>query len=431
MNLDIEQGKLHIKKRSIQEWMVLVLFLTPFITSFLTEFIGLPSFLRYIVDVILVCFGVMLITKRYFIVNHKLKPFLVIIFGFLAYVTLVYLFNYQSVFYFLWGIRNTFRFYLAFVVFALFLSEEEAQNIFKILDILFWIDFALVILQFTFLDVAQDQLGGIFGISLNTNGYTLIFLSIVISRTLLLTFDGKSSVVLCIAKCFASLLIAAMAEIKMFILMFIILMVLTMGMTRFTKRKFLILIFASLAVWLSYIVLTDIFSEFSGFLSFERLFDSATRENYSNNRDLNRLSAVYMLAKNYITDIPQQLFGMGIGNCDTSDLAIFNSTYYQNHSYLHYTWFASAMSFLETGIIGMLIYLSFFATCFINSLKQIIQHKGNILFCKMAMILSIVSVILFVYNQSIRIESGYMVYFVLALPFLANQNVDIESMGGK
>lgn len=431
MNLDIEQGKLHIKKRSIQEWMVLVLFLTPFITSFLTEFIGLPSFLRYIVDVILVCFGVMLITKRYFIVNHKLKPFLVIIFGFLAYVTLVYLFNYQSVFYFLWGIRNTFRFYLAFVVFALFLSEEEAHNIFKILDILFWIDFALVILQFTFLDVAQDQLGGIFGISLNTNGYTLIFLSIVISRTLLLTFDGKSSVVLCIAKCFASLLIAAMAEIKMFILMFIILMVLTMGMTRFTKRKFLILIFASLAVWLSYIVLTDIFSEFSGFLSFERLFDSATRENYSNNRDLNRLSAVYMLAKNYITDIPQQLFGMGIGNCDTSDLAIFNSTYYQNHSYLHYTWFASAMSFLETGIIGMLIYLSFFATCFISSLKQIIQRKGNMLFCKMAMILSIVSVILFVYNQSIRIESGYMVYFVLALPFLANQNVDIESMGGK
>ena len=44
----------------------------------------------------------------------------------------------------------------------------------------------------------------------------------------------------------------------------------------------------------------------------------------------------------------------------------------------------------------------------------------------MGMIMAIISVIMFFYNSSLHIESGYMVYFILALAFVSNTSDDIN-----
>lgn len=419
MVLSEKRGVLYIKKRSFQEWMVLVFFFMPFLLAFLTELLGLPSFIRHFMDIILAGLCVMLATKRYFIIQNKAKPMIVLALTFFVYTLIIYLLNYQSFFYFIWGARNTFRFYIAFLIIVLFLSEDEAKNCLKILDVLFWVNFIAVVFQFLLLDVKQDVLGGIFGVASHSNGYTLIFLSIVISKSLLCAFEGQESTAYCIVKSCASLLIAAMAEMKFYFFLFMILLVITACITHFTKKKLALVISAVIAVWIGSILLTLIFEEFEDFWSFEKLWQSATKMNYSTTNDVNRLSAIYVLSKNYVKDITQQLFGMGLGNCDTSDISIFNSVFYQNYSFLHYNWFTSAMMFLETGIVGLLIYVAFFALCFMGAIKQIKQKTGNLLFCRMAIVMSIVSVIMLVYNESLKTEAGYMVYFVLALPFLA------------
>lgn len=430
MGLKSQRGILYIKKRSFQEWLVLIFVFTPFCLAFLTEMLGLPGFIRYIMDVILVGFLFIFITKRYIVIKSDIKPILALVSLFLVYAIVAYAFNYQSVFYLIWGIRNTFRFYLAFFIIALFLSEDEANNILKILDVLFWINFVAVVFQFVFLNVRQDNLGGIFGITSHKNGFTLIFFIVVIGKSLIDMFDGREKLLLCAAKCITSLLVAAMAEMKFFFVLFIILLIITSLITRFTKKKLLFVVLSIFAVWVGSIILTQIFSEFEGFLSLERLWESATKENYASNNDINRLSAVFVLSKNLALSIPRQLFGMGLGNCDTSDVAIFNSAFYQNYSYLHYNWFTSAITFLEIGIIGVLIYLSFFGVCLFSAIKKLKQNQVNQTFCRLAIVVSLLSVILFVYNESLKVESGYLVYFVLALPFLASKKNNNELTGG-
>lgn len=423
MVLSEKRGVLYIKKRSLQEWMVLIFFFMPFMLAFLTELLGLPSFIRHLMDVILVALCAMIVIKRYFVIQSKAKPMILLVLAFFAYTLIVYLFNFQSIFYFIWGARNTFRFYVAFFIIALFLSEDEAYNCLKILDVLFWVNFVAVVFQFMFLDVRQDTLGGIFGIASHSNGYTLIFLSIVISKSLINAFDGQESIVYCVTKCGASLLVAVMAEMKFYFFLFVILLIITAAITRFTKKKLALVIVSIIVVWVGAILLTCIFEEFDDFWSLEKLWESATKANYSTSNDVNRLSAIYVLSKGYVKNVTQQLFGMGLGNCDVSDISIFNSVFYQNHSYLHYNWFASAMMFLETGIVGLIIYVAFFALCFMGALKQIKHKTGNRLFCKLAIVMSMVSVILLVYNEALKIEAGYMIYFILALPFLDTKRI--------
>lgn len=413
-------GVISIKKRMPHEWMVLLLSLMPLMLAFLTEFLNLPSFFRYLMDLLVIVLSMMLLGKRYFMLPSKAKPMLLLILLFFIYLLIAYLFNYQSVFYFIWGTRNTFRFYLAFLVFVAYVTEEDANLWFQILDILFWLHFAITIYQFVVYNVRQDMLGGIFGIESASNGYNMIFLCIVISETLLSTFEKEGSFPYCIAKCFAALAIAAMAEMKFFYFIFILILVLTTIMTRPSRKKVILLILMFFGVVIGASLLTFWFDEFAGFLSWENLWETAFKENYSSQNDVNRLSAIFTLSKSYVTEPSQQLFGLGLGNCDVSDLAIFNSTFYQAHSFLHYNWFTSAMLFLETGFIGLITYISFFVLCIVFSFIQIKRNTGNKFFCQMAIIMSILSMILIFYNASLRIESGYMVYFVLALPFLAS-----------
>ena len=418
--------RLKIKKRSFSEWLALFVFFFQFSFGLLFEVFYIPSALKYLIDVSLIAFLFIFGFKRQLMINRKISPLVTIVVLFFVYTLIVYCFNFQSPFYYIWGVRNNFRFYIAFFAFAMCINSETADGVLKCLDILFWINFIVSILQYIFLDIHPDHLGGIFGTWGVTNAYTLIFFMIVISKSLLQTFNGREKVWKCILKCAASILVAAMAEMKFYFVIFVILLVLTSLITKLSRRKFVIVIISSIIVMLGSLLLVYFFEEFDGFFSIKSIWKLATQEHYSSTKDINRLSAIFVLMKNYITNPLQQIFGMGLGNCDLSDVSIFNSVFYQKYSFLHYSWFSSAMMFLETGFIGMAIYLSFFAVCFVSALRQLKKGTGNRLFCQMTIVMSVMSLALFLYNSSLRVESGYMVYFVLALPFISSFQDDLK-----
>ncbi|MBE6903050.1 MAG: hypothetical protein E7480_00380 [Ruminococcaceae bacterium] len=288
------------------------------------------------------------------------------------------------------------------------------------MDIIFWINLAITIYQFAVLKVHQDLLGGIFGVNASANGYMLVFFCIVIGRSLLKTFDGNESYVYCALKCAASLVIAAMAEMKFYYFAFVLILVVAACLTRFTKEKIVFLILAFVIVVAAASLLTFWYSEFDNFFSLETLFELATKENYSSENDINRLSAISVMMDKYIVEPGQQIFGKGLGNCDGSDVSIFNSPFYQNYSFLHYSWFAFVMIFLETGFVGLGLFLAFFVLCAVYSRKQLKNNTGNRLFCQLGILMAILSIVIAFYNASLRIEAGYMVYFALALPFMIN-----------
>ena len=414
-------AKLHIKKRSITEWLILFLFILPFAFSFLTDILRLPEFIKFSLDAILVVLCFFLVRTGRVTLHRRLKPILLLVFTFFVYTLITYLVSYQSVFYYVWGLRNNFRFYIAFIMFVSYVSEEDAFDWLRLLDVLFWINFAVSLFQFFFLGVRQDYLGGIFGSSGGTNGYTLVFFCIVITKSLLNFFNGYEKTTVCLFKCLAGLVVAAMAEMKFYYIVFILIIVLTSLITSFSWKKFGLIFICIAGVLVSSALLTFLFG-FEGFLSMDNLWQFAVKEHYSSQRDLNRFSAIFTLSEDFLTDFGKKFIGLGLGNCDLSEVSLFDSVFHQNYGYLHYTWFAAPMMFLETGLIGLVLYLSFFLLCFFFAFKRFKSKVGNDLFNQMTIVISILCGLIAFYNSSLRIESGYMVYFVLALPFIETKS---------
>ena len=413
----IKLRKLTIKKQPVAIWLAYFIFLMPFFLAPLQELLRLPSLVKYTIDAAWVLCTVLVLFKKKLSFDKKLMPFMLLIFGFLLYTLIVYLFNYQSVFYYLWGFRNSFRFYFAFIIFCMLFTEEHTEFCIKFMDILFWVNIAVSIFQFFVLGLEQDYLGGVFGTEKGCNAYSLVFFTIVISKSLILFMEKKESALRCFLKCGLILIISAMAELKFFFVAFVIVLVLSTMLTSFSWRKFFVIFLSALLLVFASSILTQLFGA-DGDVSLESLLNLITAENYATENDLSRFGAIPTISKSIMTNNLQRAFGLGLGNCDTSSFAICNTPFYQVYSYLHYSWFSSAFLFLETGYVGLITYLVFFVMCFVFAGKQKKKVGANTLYCNMAMIMSVLCVALTFYNSSLRFEVAYMVYFVLALPFI-------------
>ena len=86
---------------------------------------------------------------------------------------------------------------------------------------------------------------------------------------------------------------------------------------------------------------------------------------------------------------------------------------------MHYTWMSYAMMYLECGWVGLIFYFGFFALVYLAICK--IQRRSEGIartYCRIARIMAIMCCLIAIYNASLRGESGYMAYFVLAIPFV-------------
>ena len=115
---------LTIKKRSQPEWLIWLIVVLPFFLGTLNNLLGLPYAIRYILDIVWIMLLIfMYINKR----PHNMKAEIALIITFFVYTLLVYIIQFQSPLYYLWGFRNNFRFFVAFFAFASFLITSQNQ----------------------------------------------------------------------------------------------------------------------------------------------------------------------------------------------------------------------------------------------------------------------------------------------------------------
>lgn len=427
--MNINNGNIYIKKRSLPEFLTWFIFAFPFLMAFFTDFIGLPGFVKYFVDAAYVVAALFLFAKKQTVLGKKIMPFFILTVSFLLYTLTVHLFNFQSPFYFLWGFRNNFRIFIAFFLFTSFFEENDMRNCLKFMDILFWINAVVSLFQFIVLNYEQDFLGGIFGVEKGANSFTLIFFGIVIGKSVLSFMSKAENPFLCFSKCTVSLVVAAMAELKIYFIIFPIILIVAAMITKFSVRKLMLMLVSTVMLIFGSMLLTTIFKD-DGMLSFERIIEMVTASNYATAEDLGRFTAVPTISNNILTKPLEKLFGLGLGNCDTSAFAICNTPFYLSHSYLHYEWFSSAIMFLETGYIGLAVYIGFFVLCLVMARKHMKNKTSNELFCQLTIITSLICVIMVFYNSALRTEAAYMSVFALALPFaksnkFSENNVDL------
>ena len=408
--------KVYIQRRTAAEWMVFYLILFPFFLGFLQDLVGLSGFIRYTMD--LAWFGLVLLSlrKRTWKMNRKWLPLALIVLFFFVYTLLGYLFHFQSVGYYLWGVRNNFRFYVAFFAVVVLFSEEQTESCMRFMYALFWVHIAVSLIQYFVFHYKQDFLGGIFGVERGVNAYSMIFFCVVLCRSILSMMNGDEKLTVCMLRCGAALLVAVLSELFAFFLFFAAILIIATICTKFSWKKCLLYIVIAVFFFFCSIFLVELFGEGSA-ISLEVIGKRMFAANYATKDDLGRLTAIPTISRKILTDWPSRLFGMGLGNCETSSFEMFTTPFFRSHERLHYVWFLSAFLFLETGYVGLVLYLGFFVLCLILSVREM-KNGGNRLYCQMAVIMSVLCMVLTFYNSSLRTEAGYMVFFVLALPFV-------------
>ncbi len=416
---------LKIKKRTQPEWLIFFIIVMPFLFGTLIDLLSLPSTIKYTIDIswllLLFLAGVNL-NKNKIAIEKNSIPTYIWVACFLAFTLVVYIFRYQSALYYLWGFRNNFRFYILFFALILFLNKEDIDDYLKLFDVIFWLNALVCFIQYFAFGLKGDHLGGFFGAEKGCNAYLNIFMAIVIIKSVVYCLNKKESILLCISKCSVALVIAVFSELKFFFAELFIILLVAVFITDFSARKLVIFAgaFAAIVVFAS--VLSSVYPHFDGFLSLNYFVEMAKNGGYSSAEQLNRLTTVPVISKEILTTPALKLFGMGLGNCDTATYEFLKTPFYHNYIYLRYNWFSTAFIFVETGFIGLAMFFGFFVLVGVKSFFMARKNKEISEYCQMAVIAAIVCVMIGIYNSSLRTEAAYMIYFMLALPFIAKKD---------
>ena len=399
---------LRIHKRSLNDWLIFILAFLPFLLGYL------PYSCRYLLDLSWCLLFILLLFFRKQIDTRPIRPILYWITAFVLTSAVLYLFHFQSLLNYLWGVRNNFRFYVVFVAVCLFQTEQDAEEYFRILDLLFWVNAVLSLYQFVVLGLGQDNLGGIFGTEVGCNAYSNLFFLIVTSRAVVRFLNQKESCFSCFMKCGTAMLLSALAELKIFYVEFVCILLLLLLINRLSKRVMLILWFGGISVIFTAVLLVNLYPEFAAVMTPQGLLEAAlSRRGYTSSGDLNRLTVIPLVNQWFLHEPLTQIFGLGLGNCETSHFTWLNTDFYQHHQYSHYTWLSTAFMYLEMGWIGLIFLFGFFL---INNKLCLykLRNGGNLVHCQIGRVLSLCAPLVLIYNSSLRTEAAYMFFISLA-----------------
>jgi len=418
--------QLKILKRSQPEWALIIVLLMPIFSGALIDILHFPSGVKYFIDIsliLLIVLSIINLVKKKVVLIKEVRFITVWILLFLVLTLIVYMARYQSLLYYIWGVRNNFRYYMAFLACILFFEKADIDKFLKFFDVFFWCNSAFCLIQFLFFDIRGDYLGGFFGLEKGCNAYLNIFMIIITTKAIVFCLNKKEGVWLCISKCSVGLLVAALAEIKFFFVEFLVILVIASVITQISLRKIIILVVGLLAIMVAASILITLFPHFANFLSIDFIIDSTSTGGYSAAGQLNRLTTIPTISKKILTTPSLKWFGLGLGNCDTSNFEFLKTPFYYNYIHLRYNWFSSSFIYLETGFIGLILFFGFFLILGVKSF--IMSKKDNAVkeYGQIALIAAVLCIMLGIYDSSLRTEAGYMMYFVLSFPFIAKKAV--------
>ena len=408
-----------IKKRSQPGWLCWLIIVMPFLFGTLNGLLGLPWSIRYLIDVAWFALLLMMVVYRQKLQWRNTRKIIIWVVLFLIYTAMVYLPQYQNGLFYLWGVRNNFRFYAAFLAFSVFLSSWDIDNYYRLFDRIFWLNVVVSLVQFFVMDINRDQLGGVFGAETGANGYTNIFFCIILTKSIIYYLSKKEKLSTCAWKFIAAMIVAAMAELKFFFVESVMIIVLAVLFTDFSWRKVLIIVGGFVGVLAGVALLVQIFPSFTGFFTWEWLWENAiSNKGYTSSGDMNRLNAISVINDQFLKNGWARLFGLGMGNCSTSTFSFLNTPFFEKYGDLHYTWLSYAMMYLECGWIGLAFYFGFFVLVYYKVKKfERASTPTEKTYCRITRIMAVLCAVISIYNSSLCTETGYMAYFVLAVPF--------------
>lgn len=401
-------------------WVLITLYYNMFSYVLVYTF-GLPRPLLYIGDLLTIWtfFYAVRIKQRATVPKTFICFFLYFFIGLLSG-----LLNSESPKILLWGMRNNLRYILFLYECYVLIRREDLERIFKLLWMVFGVSIPLCTIERFFVNypagtIVGDMIGGVFW---NYSGCNLplnIILCVCLARATIGYYTNKVSIFKFVVVCVSALYMAATAELKAFIFEFAVIVIFAAIFEKIKWNKVMVLVLGAFVfsyVVSLFVLLNDSSSyDYSAIFSINGFLEYATRDTgYNGTGDVNRLTGITIIANNiFDNDFRKIMLGIGIGNAEYTNF--FVSDFYALYSHLNYQCFQMIWTFIETGLLGVAFYLSFFISTFRKAAK-IKKIDMNISTTK---IMILIMLFLFVYNISLRLEtSGYLLFLILSIPYI-------------
>lgn len=409
--------------------------------KFMIAQFGIPTIFNYVSDIITIVITILSlkILCKDFIKNRYMGVYL-FVYGLLFFSIIGWIINRQSITYFAWGLRNTYRFFIFFFCCAVNLRKQDYINIIdgliKILPLnVILCTYQYITLQGTsaYVDLyLGDFVGGVFGAMQSSNGAMNIYLTIILSFSLVAYMYKKFKISKLISICLCSFYIAMLAEMKIIYVEIFIIFILVFLLSKKSYKTIMILLVGFLLVSITLTSWTKFNPDSANYLTVSGMIDYSTKWGYAGDTSINRLTAIPTIADIFFkNDISGMLLGKGLGAADTSSFSFLVSPIYKQYGELKYTFFLQSMLFLETGIIGLILYVCFFLH--LARYKKLINNMNDSekVFIISSAIFSLLSILNIWYNNSLRMETcGYLAFFWCALPlvWINNESEVLENI---
>ena len=404
-------------KVSAKNIIKFIIFFSIAVSSLSSE-IGLPQSLFYINDILL-CLVLCLYYKKLNVFKKlKLKGINYILVILISVILIGIIGNLVPLQMILWGMRNTFRGILFLFLCVACLNYDDVSSILEVFIKLQYLNFALGIYQYFVLGLKQDTVGGIFG---HGNGNALcIFCVIVCSYTIINYMNekvGLGSMLFCII---SSFILAGLAEEKFLIFEIIITIILALALSKKSFIKlaiipvFILMIFYGLQI--SEILLPGIMKQITSVNYIEKYVTASWVGSYY----IPRIGSYSFISDRiFHGNMFWKLFGLGMGNCDTSSFGFLQSYYYNRYGFMNYRWIFQQWTIMENGIVGFLSFVLFFIVIIFYLFKirkKFVGREKCII--DTSIITAIISIITMWMNNTLKVDTSYIPYFVIARGFV-------------
>ncbi len=390
-------------------WSIVGILLYAIFIKAIENYFGVRHIFSYLVDIFL---GLLFFKSIFDIYNRKIR-----ISKYLKHLGIL--------------ITGYFLISLLFLIEAgLYITNEDVENVKKVLFFLLPFNVLISGIQLIGLHLSPDYVGGIFGCTKGVNGYTNIYLCLL---TVFLLMDyalGKISLKKTILVIILVLLNATFAELKYYFIEFIIFMVFMLFVSENRKKYFKAMAISFFLLIIGMNILYLLFPFFKNFFSIEKIQSYLSSGYTGRVGEINRLSAYTMINQHYLLDWIHRLFGIGFGMAETSSsFSFLQSPFYLANGWIRYDWFSHAFIYIETGLIGTFAYFAIILYCGGVALKKYLNPENYLDKQKTFVTLGIIVIVFmnFIYNSSLRTEAGYMVYFFLVIPFIANRTIKVTA----
>lgn len=433
-----------ITKNMSKIFFLIILFILVYLSFYAgARSLGAPASCRFVIDFLIFLLIVLQILHRKKL-RIKRYPLCIFQVSMLVLGSLISIINGLSPLLAICSIIFFLRYNIFFVSSSENISANNAHIILNVLEKIFYIDFVVILLQFFAFGIKQDFLNGIFGIAKGYNMYNNLLFVLIVTYSILCGLFGLQKAWNTILIVLMSLFAAALMELKYYfveLIMIFILCSIFYLILKWNRKAIRTILLLSpilvITVILSVCLMIKIFPYWDYLLNVANWIKVISHHNgYNGTGDINRLFFVSIInEKIFNNDIAKIIFGIGLGASEV-DVSFISNPFLSILTKLHVQWFSLPKTYMECGIVGIILYLASFIFTIVLGIKWFFENKRKIqkiankvwlaLFA-LGIIITIMSIPMLIYDASLIHYCAIYFYFGISCMYIGMKEFEKDN----